>query len=79
MNQRAKERKDKLRQFSAGLKTAEGLEQIEKVPAYQRNGIELNEVKPSNESEISKYQLNSDENNNIQIQTNNTFLHDNPD
>ncbi len=79
VNQRAKERKDKLRQFSAGLKTTEGLERIEKIPAYQRNGIELSEVKPSNESEISKYQLNSDENSNITISTNNTFLHDNVD
>ncbi len=79
VNRNAKERKDKLRQFSAGLKTAEGLEKIEKIPAYQRNGIELTDVKLSSESEISKYQLNTDDKNNFSIQSNNTFLHDNPD
>ncbi|MEI8203033.1 MAG: cell division protein FtsZ [Bacteroidota bacterium] len=75
VNQKAKERKDRLRLFSAGLKTEEGLGKIESIPAYKRYGIELTEVTPSNESEVSKYQLDMDENNQVNLTSNNTFLH----
>ncbi len=73
------ERIKRLRAISFKLKTAEGLAEIENKPAYQRRNIELKEVKPSNETEISRYTLSENEEKKTEIKTNNSYLHDNVD
>jgi cell division protein FtsZ len=79
MLKKSKERIQKLRELSIKLKTPNGLQEMEKIPAYQRKNITLTEVTPSSESQISRLSLNEGEDNKIEIKTNNSFLHDNVD
>lgn len=77
--QRSRERIDKLKALSY-IKTAEGLAHIEKVPAFERRNVKLNDVPHSSESEVSRYTLNDNGGEtSIEIKQNNSFLHDNVD
>ena len=75
---KSKERITKLRELSVKLKTQEGLEEIEKVPAYVRQNIELKDPVKSSESNASRYFLFGDESN-AELRSGNTFLHDKAD
>src|SRR5690606_6773366 len=72
---RAHERFEKLRQMRALNQTPEEFKEKMETPAYMRKNIKLQDVRHSSESNISKYNLN-DEN---EILGNNRFLHDNVD
>jgi len=72
---RAHERFERLRQMRALNQTPEEFKEKMDTPAYMRKKVQLQEVKHSSESNISKYNLN-DEN---EILGNNRFLHDNVD
>jgi cell division protein FtsZ len=75
---RAEERKRKLHAYNYKFKSSHRLDEIEKQPAYLRQGIELDKL-PS-ESDRSRTTLNTDENDEIQFRSNNnSFLHDNVD
>lgn len=78
LQSKAKEREQRLRELSLKLKTPEGLQDLEKQPAYIRRQVELNKVPASNESHISRYTLFDGEGK-TQIKSNNSFLHDNVD
>ena len=52
-------------------------EELEKIPAYKRSGIELNN-NPTNNSN-SRTSLGTDSNNDNQLRSNNSFLHDSAD
>ncbi len=76
------DRAEKLKRLSLSLdslKEAETLEAVEKVPAYLRRNQQLDIATPSNESEKSSYQFNTDEQDGFSIKRNNSFLHDNAD
>jgi len=51
---------------------------MENVPAYIRRNVELSDVKPSDESEISRLSL-GDGDSKGNLKSNNSFLHDNVD
>ena len=51
---------------------------MENQPAYVRRNIELTDAPLSSESEVSRYTL-SDDDDNVEIKANNSFLHDNVD
>lgn len=51
--------------------------EFEKVPAYKRQGIQVENATDSNQ--ISRTSINFDENNEVVIRKNNSFLHDNVD
>ena len=53
------------------------LDEIERVPAYQRAGVEFDEVPEG--SKVSRTTLSEDQNGDNQLRTNNSFLHDNVD
>ena len=55
------------------------IDEIEKEPAYKRHGVDLEETKHSSEEERSRFTLDIDENEDIQLRKNNSFLHDNVD
>lgn len=55
------------------------IEDYEKEPAYKRQGVELNDVNESNNVKISRTSISKDENDDIQVRSNNSFLHDNVD
>lgn len=59
---------------------ASKIDDIEKIPAYKRQGLNLDEtVHSSSENNVSKTTLSIDDNDDIQLRNNNSFLHDNVD
>jgi len=79
IEKKSQERIKKLKDLSVKLRTPHEIEELENTPAYVRRNVELNEVKHSSESEVSKFTLGEDENNQPEIKSNNSFLHDNVD
>ena len=78
LKERADERRRKLRDFNYKFNNSiNKIEEIEKEPAYKRQGISLSES-PS-EGKISRTTLSTDSNEDTQLRSNNSFLHDNVD
>ncbi|MFT7285032.1 cell division protein FtsZ [Nonlabens sp.] len=76
--QRAEERKRKMHAYNFKFKSSHRLDEIEKQPAYLRQGVELDKL--PQEGDRSRTTLSTDENNEIQLRSNNnSFLHDNVD
>ena len=75
----AREREVRLRAISQQLRTPSGLTNLEDIPAYKRNQIELEEISHSTETEISTYTLSDGKMNSTELKQNNSFLHDNVD
>ena len=77
------ERLERIKKATQKLRSPLGLNEMENVPAYKRRNIELDDVNPSSESEVSKYTLWESEDDNGEKRTglsdNNSFLHDNVD
>ena len=77
------ERLERIKKATQKLRSPLGLNEMENVPAYKRRNVELDEVNPSSESEVSKYTLWESEDDNGEKRTglsdNNSFLHDNVD
>jgi len=71
---RAAERIQKLRNLSFNINAADPNNEFETVPAYIRRNLELYNTISSVENFYSNYEIRSDENNNGQISTINTFL-----
>ncbi|NNE75578.1 MAG: cell division protein FtsZ [Pricia sp.] len=79
LKERADERRKKLKDFNYKFKNSVGsVDEIEKEPAYKRQGIDLN-ANPRGESKVSRTTLGEDSNDEIQLRSNNSFLHDNVD
>lgn len=74
----ANKRIEMLRALSIKLNTKEGLEEIENVPAYIRNKVELTDIELSEKSSNSRLSL-FDNNGNVEIRNGNTFIHDSAD
>ena len=76
---RAAERKRKMKEFNYKFHNNQSrIEEIEKQPAYKRMGIDLDET-PSKEGNLSRTTLNTEDGDDIQLRSNNSFLHDNVD
>jgi cell division protein FtsZ len=71
---RAAERIQKLRNLSFNINGADPNNEFETVPAYIRRNLELYNTISSVENFYSKYEVKTDEHNNTQISTLNTFL-----
>lgn len=78
LKDRAEERRRKMKDFNYKFNNAK-IEDIEKVPAYKRQGVDLNEAKHSSETDMSRTSIGLDDNDDIQLRSNNSFLHDNVD
>ena len=71
-------RRENLKQFNYVFKNKNStIEDLEKIPAYKRMGIEINNFKSQNEDIFSKTILN--EENKLEFPDVNTYLHDNVD
>jgi cell division protein FtsZ len=81
LQQRAKERREKMKNFNYKFinKVNQNIDEIEKEPAYKRMGIELEDTSHSSEVKQSRTTLEIDDNEDIQLRSNNSFLHDNVD
>ena len=51
---------------------------MEKIPAYKRKNIKIDEENHSNKKNVSRYTLNQDEGD-IYLRNDNAYLHDNVD
>jgi len=81
LQKRAADRREKMKNFNYKFinKVTKNIDEIEKEPAYKRMGVELNETTHSSEINQSRTTLEVDENDGIQLRSNNSFLHDNVD
>ena len=71
-------RKEQLKQFNYAFKNnIHHIEEMEKQPAYKRQGVDLDDTAASSGS--SRISLDTDSNDQIQLRSNNSFLHDNVD
>lgn len=77
LKERAEERRRKMKDFNYKFNNAK-IDDIEKVPAYKRKGVDLDAKKPS-DNDISRTSVGLDDNDDIQLRSNNSFLHDNVD
>ncbi len=78
LKERADERRRKLKDFNYKFQNSLGnIDEIEKEPAYKRQGIDLDENPAQNK--VSRTTLSEDSNDEIQLRSNNSFLHDNVD
>ena len=78
LRNRADERRRKLKDFNYKFnKNSHWVEEIEKQPAYKRMGIDLDAKRSDDQS--SRMSIGSDSNDEIQLRSNNSFLHDNVD
>ena len=78
LKERAAERRRKMKAFNYKFNNAK-IDDIERVPAYKRQGVDLKEVKHSSETDMSRTSIGLDDNDEIQLRSNNSFLHDNVD
>jgi cell division protein FtsZ len=75
---RADERRAKMKDFNYKFNNAK-IDEIEKEPAYKRQGVNLEDAQHSSESSASRMSVSTDDNDDIQLRSNNSFLHDNVD
>ncbi|MDX5324937.1 MAG: cell division protein FtsZ [Bacteroidota bacterium] len=78
MKRRAEERMERLKAFQHNFKHLQNnIQDSENIPAYKRMGIELDQSKASSQSKVSRMTLSDDDE--PQLRSNNSFLHDNVD
>ncbi|WP_375323704.1 cell division protein FtsZ [Flagellimonas sp. GZD32] len=78
LRDRADERRRKLKNFNYKFQNnRNSIDEIEKEPAYKRQGVDLNDV--PKEQKVSRTTLSEDSNDDLQLRSNNSFLHDNVD
>ena len=75
---RADERRRKMKEFNYKFNNAK-IDEIEKEPAYKRQGVNLEDTQHSSENNTSRMSVGTDDNDEIQLRSNNSFLHDNVD
>ena len=78
LKERADERRKKMKEFNYKFNNSK-IDDIEKVPAYKRQGVNLEQAQHSSENNASRLSLGADDNDDIQLRSNNSFLHDNVD
>ncbi len=78
LRMRAEERKRKMKEFNYKFNnSASRVNELEKEPAYKRMGVDLNAAPADNSK--SRMSLGMDSNDDLQLRSNNSFLHDNVD
>ena len=78
---RSEERMDRIRNYTSHLNSAEGINELEKEPAFKRRNIDLEDVEHSSDDQASRFEV-SDPNKSedgTTLRGTNSFLHDNVD
>ena len=78
LRDRVDERRKTMKAFNYKFNTSK-IEEYEKEPAYKRHGVELSDSSLLSEHQVSRTSISSDDNDDIQVRSNNSFLHDNVD
>ncbi len=58
---------------------ASNFDEIENIPAFVRQGLNLKNAEPASDKNISRFSLTEDENDVLRLRTDNPYLHDNVD
>ena len=77
LKSRAEERKNKLKSFNHKFNNPNRIDDLEKEPAFRRQGLDVTSM--PNQNNQSRMSLGMDSNDDIQLRSNNSFLHDNVD
>ncbi len=78
LKERADERRRKMKDFNHKFNNAK-VDEFEKIPAYKRQGVHLDDTHHSSETKASRLSVGTDDNDDVQLRSNNSFLHDNVD
>ncbi|MFL0353942.1 cell division protein FtsZ [Xanthomarina sp. GH4-25] len=78
LKERTEERRRKMKDFNYKFNNSK-IDDIEKTPAYKRQGVNLDNTQHSSDSSMSGTSVSTDENDDLQFRSNNSFLHDNVD
>jgi cell division protein FtsZ len=76
---RTRERLELMKRVNGHFSNPQALNEMEREPAYKRKNVKLENVLASDDTNYSRYSLNSDADKNPAISKNNKFLHDRPD
>ena len=76
LSKRTEERKVKLKEYNYNFSKAKSVNSMENEPAFKRAGISLDDIESVKASRTS---VSEDSNGEINLRTNNSFLHDNVD
>ncbi|MDY7394520.1 cell division protein FtsZ [Aureibaculum sp. 2210JD6-5] len=82
LQKRADDRRKKMKDFNYRFTNRpSNNEEYQSKPAYKRMGVDLDDIEPSSEptENKSRISLSSDDNDDIQLRSNNSYLHDNVD
>ena len=77
LKSRAEERKSKLKNFNHKFNNPNRIDDLEKEPAFRRLGLDVTSM--PNQTPPSRMSLGMDSNDDVQLRSNNSFLHDNVD
>ena len=77
LKSRAEERKSKLKNFNHKFNNPNRIDDLEKEPAFRRLGIDVTSM--PNQNPPSRMSIGMDSNDDMQLRSNNSFLHDNVD
>ena len=77
LKSRAEERKSKLKSFNHKFNNPNRIDDLEKEPAFRRQGLDVTSM--PNQNNQSRMSLGIDSNDDVQLRSNNSFLHDNVD
>ena len=77
LRSRAEERKNKLKSFNHKFNNPNRIDDLEREPAFRRQGLDVTSM--PNQNNQSRMSLGMDSNDDIQLRSNNSFLHDNVD
>jgi len=75
---RAEHRKAVMKNHNHTFSNNDRIDELEKIPAYKRQGLDIN-TPPSNNNQKSRLSIGTDSNDDNQLRSNNSFLHDNVD
>jgi cell division protein FtsZ len=76
---RSQQRLSRLNNLTGKLKSPSNISDLEDEPAYIRKKVRLDNIEHSSENKESRFTLGNDSDNNPEIRSNNSFLHDNVD
>ena len=76
---KSQERIQYLKDLSIKLKTQSGLSELENEPAFVRRNVKLSDTTPSSDKIISRFSLSENDENQTELKSDNTYLHDNVD
>jgi len=76
---KSQERIAQLKNMSMKMQSPSGIADLENQPAYVRRNVKLNEVESSADNQNSRYAVGKDDEDNTELRSNNSFLHDNVD